>query len=113
MHKGDSFAHAENLPWEDAAPGVQRKVLCYDDGIMMVHFRFQAGAVGALHTHPHVQCSLIEDGAFDVTIAGKTERLVKGDSYLVPPNALHGATAVEAGAIVDVFTPMREDFVRE
>lgn len=111
MSKGDSFAHAADLDFVDAAPGIRRKVLCWDDGVMMVHFVFEPGAVGPLHSHPHVQCSFIEAGSFDVTIDGRTERLVKGDSYLVPSNAPHGATAVEAGAIVDVFMPMREDFV--
>jgi hypothetical protein len=62
------------------------------------------------HSHPHVQCSLVEDGVFD-TIAGVTRRLGRGDSFLVPSNALHGAVAVEAGLLVDVFSPMREDFV--
>ena len=36
-----------------------------------------------------------------------------GDSFLVPPDAVHGAVAVEAGVLVDVFTPMREDFVKD
>jgi quercetin dioxygenase-like cupin family protein len=48
---------------------------------------------------------------FDVTIAGRTERLKQGDSFLVPSGAVHGAVAIEAGVLLDVFTPMREDFV--
>jgi quercetin dioxygenase-like cupin family protein len=111
MSKGDSFAHAENLDWVDAAPGITRKVLCWDDDVMMVHFAFEPGAVGAMHSHPHRQCSFIEAGAFDVTIDGVTERLGKGDSYLVPSDAPHGVVAIGAGAIVDVFMPMRADFI--
>ena len=66
-------------------------------GVMMVRVAFEAGAVGAAHSHPHVQCSLVEQGVFDITIAGCTERLRHGDSFLVPSNAVHGAVAVEAG----------------
>jgi quercetin dioxygenase-like cupin family protein len=111
MSKGDHFAHAESIAWAEAAPGIQRKVLCWDDAVMMVHFVFESGAVGATHHHPHAQCSFIEAGSFDVTIAGVTERLVQGDSYLVPPDAPHGVVAIGPGAIVDVFMPMRADFV--
>jgi quercetin dioxygenase-like cupin family protein len=109
--RGRAFAKGNEIDWADAAPGIRRKVLCYDEGIMLVRFAFEAGAVGTEHTHPHTQVSVVESGIFDVTIAGKTERLRPGDSYLVAPNLRHGAVAVEAGVLVDVFTPMREDFV--
>jgi quercetin dioxygenase-like cupin family protein len=109
--KGHEFAYDAELPWAAAGEGIRRKVLCYDQGVMMVRVAFEAGAVGAQHHHAHVQCSLVESGSFDITIAGRTKRLVAGDSFLVPPNAIHGAVALEAGVLVDVFTPMREDFV--
>ena len=109
--KGQAFAVDGELPWEAAGDGIRRKVLTYDDGVMMVRVAFEAGAVGAPHQHPHVQCSLVEAGTFDITISGRTQRLVTGDSFLVPPHALHGAVALEAGILVDVFTPMREDFL--
>lgn len=109
--KAKPFAHDAEIAWANSAPGVQRKVLCFDDGIMLVRFAFEKGAVGPEHHHPHKQCSVIESGVFDVTIAGKTERLRAGDSYLVAPNALHGAVSIEAGVIVDAFAPLREDFL--
>jgi quercetin dioxygenase-like cupin family protein len=109
--KGDIFAFDRETDWEPAGEGIRRKILCYDSAVMMVRVAFEAGAVGALHSHPHVQCSLIESGVFDITIAGRTQRLRAGDSFLVPSDAVHGAVALEPGVLVDVFTPMREDFV--
>jgi len=110
-HLDAPFVRDANQPWEPAGPGITRKVLTYGSQVMMVRVRFEAGAVGAPHHHPHIQCSLIESGVFDITISGQTERLGAGDSFLVPPDAVHGAVAVEPGVLVDVFTPMREDFV--
>ena len=107
----DIFVKDRDVSWQEVGPGVRRKILTWDSGIMMVRVAFEAGAIGVPHQHPHVQCSLVESGSFDITIAGRTERLTTGDSFLVPPNALHGAIAVEAGVLVDVFVPMREDFV--
>ena len=109
--KARPFAFDGNLEWEPAGEGIRRKILTYDAEVMMVRVAFEAGAVGAAHSHPHVQCSLVEQGVFDITIAGRTERLKQGDSFLVPPSAIHGAVAIEAGVLLDVFTPMREDFV--
>lgn len=110
-HKGHSFALDAELPWDGAGPGIRRKVLCFDAGVMMVRVMFESGAVGAAHSHPHVQCSMVESGVFDVTISGETRRLGVGDSFLVPSNAVHDAVAVEAGVLIDVFTPMRDEFV--
>jgi quercetin dioxygenase-like cupin family protein len=109
--KGQCFAFDSDIHWEPADTGIRRKILTYDAGVMMVRVAFEAGAVGAPHSHPHIQCSLVEEGVFDITIDGRTERLRRGDSFLVPSNAIHGAVAVEAGVLLDVFTPMREDFV--
>lgn len=108
----DLFRRDAEAPWEEAGSGIRRKLLCYGEDIMLLRIAFEAGAVGAPHSHPHVQCSVVESGAFDVTIAGRTERLRAGDSFIVPSGALHGAVCVEAGVLVDVFTPMREDFLR-
>jgi len=105
------FAFDSSIDWEPAGEGIRRKILTYNEEVMMVRVAFQAGAVGTPHSHPHIQCSLVETGVFDITIAGRTERLRQGDSFLVPSNAVHGAIAVEAGVLLDVFTPMREDFV--
>ena len=105
------FAFDGDVAWEPAGEGIRRKILTYNAEVMMVRVAFEAGAVGAAHSHPHIQCSLVEQGVFDITIAGRTERLKQGDSFLVPPDAIHGAVAVEAGVLLDVFTPMREDFV--
>jgi len=109
--KGHVFAFDNEIDWETVGEGIRRKVLTYDSGVMMVRVAFEAGAIGAAHSHPHVQCSLVEEGVFDITIDGRTARLVRGDSFLVPSNAVHGAVAVEAGVLLDVFTPMRDEFV--
>lgn len=106
------FVTDSEASWEPAGDGVRRKVLTWSEEIMMVRVEFEAGAVGAPHSHHHVQCSLIESGVFEITIAGASQRLTVGDSFIVPSDAVHGAKALTAGSLVDVFTPMREDFLR-
>jgi quercetin dioxygenase-like cupin family protein len=107
----DVFILDQNLDWQDLGNGIRRKLLGYNGSIMMARIEFQAGAIGTEHSHPHIQCSMVESGAFDVTISGRTQRLRAGDGYLVPADAVHGAVCVEPGILLDTFTPAREDFL--
>jgi quercetin dioxygenase-like cupin family protein len=109
--KGEPFTAAADIPWQDLGEGVRRKILSHDDNVMLVHVAFETGAIGKPHTHPHLQCTMVESGVFDVTISGNTRRLVAGDTFFVPTNVLHGVINIEAGRLIDCFTPMREDFV--
>lgn len=108
----EAFIHASNTEWETVDKGVQRKILGYDDQMMMVCVRFEKNAVGSLHHHIHRQVSYVESGRFEVTIDGKNQILEKGDCFFVAPNLVHGVVALEEGALVDVFTPARMDFLK-
>jgi quercetin dioxygenase-like cupin family protein len=97
-------------PTEPAEPGVTRQVLAYDAELMMVRVTFTEGAVGYIHSHPHRQVTFIERGRFRFSLDGRETELVAGDSWFVPPDVKHGVVALEAGALIDVFTPARADF---
>lgn len=107
----DVFVVDADVAWEDLGKGVRRKILGWNPTMMMTRVAFEAGAVGPLHRHPHHQCAVVESGSFDVTIEGRTRRLGPGDGYIVPSNAEHGVVALEPGVLLDVFTPLREDFL--
>ncbi len=105
------FAQAGETEWTELAPGNTRRVLIHTPELMQVEFGFEKGAVGALHSHPHVQVSYVAEGAFEVTIDGKTEIVRQGGSFIVPSGLIHGVVALEKGRLVDVFTPHRADFL--
>jgi quercetin dioxygenase-like cupin family protein len=107
----DNFVHDADIEWEDLGDGIRRKILTFESRVMMARIAFEPGAIGVAHYHPHIQCSYVESGEFWLTISGRREKLVAGDSFLVPPDAVHGAEAITAGILIDVFTPMREDFL--
>lgn len=107
----DLFQLSAEMEWEEAGPGIQRKVYGHDEQIMVVRVRFEAGSTGVPHQHPHRQVSLVESGVFELTIDGQKKILKKGDGYFVPPDVLHGCVCIEAGVLVDVFTPQRADFL--
>ena len=108
---GKAFFNSGNTEWETVDNGVERKILGYDEKLMMVCVRFEKGAVGTLHHHIHRQISYVESGRFDVTIDGKKSILGQGDCFFVAPDLVHGVVALEKGTLVDIFTPARIDFL--
>ncbi|GGF66340.1 cupin [Azorhizobium oxalatiphilum] len=111
--KGDVFAFVDKTELEVIDEIVSRQILTYNDEIMMVRVIFkQPGPGGVPHSHPHVQVTSVESGVFDITIDGKTSRLKAGDSFYVPSGIHHGAICIEPGVLIDVFTPMRQEFVQ-
>ena len=109
---GKIFAPAgEQGEWVPTPDGNRRRVLLHTDELMMVEFAFEKGAVGATHSHPHVQASYVAAGRFEVTIGGETTILARGESFIAPSNVVHGCKALEAGRLVDAFTPARSEFL--
>ncbi|GHS87229.1 cupin [Synergistales bacterium] len=101
-----------DLDYDVAGEGVKRKVLAYSEDLMCVENRFEAGALGKLHSHPHTQITYVTDGVFEFTIEGETKTVKKGDTMLKTDGVEHGCKCVEAGTLLDIFTPLREDFVQ-
>jgi len=97
--------------WQDAEPGVRRRILRAEGRLMLMEVQFAAGAAGYEHRHVHEQVSYCTAGRFEYSLDGRTSLLAPGDSIYVPSNALHGARALEAGSLLDVFTPVREDLL--
>ena len=96
----------------NASDGVIRRVKAYTDGLMCVENEFKTGAVGALHSHPHTQITYVVSGKFKFTVGDKEYIVTKGDTLLKTDSVLHGCVALEGGILLDIFTPMRDDFVK-
>ncbi len=92
--------------------GTTRRILAWNDQLMSVEVGFEAGAVGAPHTHPHVQCSYVLSGRFRYTVEGESVEMSPGDSIVVPGGLVHGTECLEQGVLLDVFTPARQDFLK-
>lgn len=98
---------------ENIGKGVTRKVLSYDKNLMAVEVHFKKGAVGEKHKHPHEQIGYVVKGSIEYYEEGEEKRvLVKGDSYYVEPEKIHGVVALDETLLLDIFTPIREEFVK-
>jgi quercetin dioxygenase-like cupin family protein len=70
------------------------------------------GAVVQEHRHEHEQLGMVIRGAMRFRIGDETRELGPGETWTIPSNIPHEATAGPEGAVViDVFAPVREDWV--
>lgn len=96
---------------EVVGDGVARQILGFNSDLMMVRVWFDKGAVGPVHQHIHSQVSYVESGRFSVRVGDDVQTLCAGDCFFIPPNVDHGAVCEEAGVLLDVFNPVRQDFL--
>jgi quercetin dioxygenase-like cupin family protein len=111
MLQSKAFQFDGEITWQDLGNGIHRQVFGYDDKVMLVKVKFDKGASGALHEHHHSQVTYIETGVFEMTIGSEKKIIRKGDGYYVQPHVEHGIVCLEAGMLIDVFSPHREDFI--
>ena len=109
--KGQLWVFHEEAEAQCGGEGVIRRVLAYNEGLMCVENTFEKGAVGKLHSHPHTQITYVVSGVFSFTIDGEEKIVKAGDTMLKEDGVVHGCTCLEAGILLDIFTPMRKDFV--
>lgn len=87
--------------------------MAYDEQVMLVRVEFEKGGIGTLHQHLQVQITNVESGVFEIEIGGEKKILKAGDAFYVPSNSIHGAVCLEAGVLIDIFSPMRDDFLEK
>lgn len=111
MTAPEVFIKNEIKEWQNVANGIKRKIMAFDENLMLVKVEFEKGSIGALHQHYHHQITHIERGVFEVVIDDKKQILETGDAFYIPAHTLHGCVCLEDGVLIDVFSPMREDFI--
>ena len=100
-----------DLDWDDLGGGVKRKVMPFDDNLMLVKVAFEKDAIGSIHNHPHLQLSYVAKGSFEVIMGDDKKILNEGDVFFAPSNVFHGVVCLEQGLLIDIFNPHREDFL--
>ena len=109
------FRHHDwtSIPSERIAEGVERQII-WGERVMVCRLRLAPHTVTAVHSHPHEQITLVERGRVDFFVEGQRRTASSGDVLVFPSNIRHGATMLdEEVVLVDIFSPLREDFLPE
>ena len=91
-------------------PKLKRQVMSFSPSLMLVRHTMTDGWAGARDSHPHEQLIYIVRGRIHLQQPDGAAMLGPGDSLLIPGGVEHQASALEDSEVLDVFTPMREDY---
>ena len=105
------FATSSDHGYVDALPGIRRKTLSYGAATVLVEFRLDAGATLPVHDHPQEQTGYLVAGRLRLTIGKETHVVGPGDGWSIPSGVAHGGEAIEDAVAVEVFSPVREDYL--
>ena len=97
--------------YKDVLEKIQQKTLVYGDRTLMAEFRLEQGADLPRHSHPHEQTGYLVSGEIALTIGDETHQVRPGDSWCIAGNVEHKAMAVEHSVAIEVFCPVREDYL--
>jgi quercetin dioxygenase-like cupin family protein len=105
-----SFVAAEDVRSFSPETGMVRQVLAHNNKLMLIRHFFEKGWAGAKHSHPHEQLVYVVTGKIHVDVAGRTFDVQAGESFVVEGGVEHQAWALESSEVLDIFTPVREDY---
>jgi len=108
----EKFQFCEEISSVTTPEGIKRQIMGYDDRIMLVRCTFGTGMVATRHSHPHSQLSYVVSGKFEAHIGDEMKIIGPGDGYYVEPDLMHHVVCLEGGVLLDMFSPMREDFLK-
>jgi quercetin dioxygenase-like cupin family protein len=91
-------------------PLAGRKAL-HGKKITLARFRFDKGNKVAMHHHPNDQITTVVSGLVRMVVDGEEFLLKAGEMALVPPDVPHGNEALEDTVIIEIFSPVREDWI--
>jgi quercetin dioxygenase-like cupin family protein len=101
----------DDVPAQRIADGIERQMIV-GQRLMICRLTIGPHIDTPMHSHPHEQMTLVEKGRVRFTIDGHAREAVAGDVLHFPPNVVHGATMLdEEVVLIDIFTPIREDFL--
>ncbi len=99
----------ESMPEREIVPGFHGRFV-HSEGMTFTYWRIAPGAVIPPHSHPHEQVVNMLEGELELIAGGVAQMLKAGDVYTIAGNVVHSARGVTACRVLDVFSPVREDY---
>jgi len=105
------FEKRSDHGYHPALAGIERKTLVHGDQTLMTEFRLGQGSVLPRHAHPHEQTGYLVRGCLRLFIGAEEFQAQAGDSWCIPGGVEHGAQILEDSVAIEVFSPVREDYL--
>jgi quercetin dioxygenase-like cupin family protein len=105
------FYHHNDEGFRAVLPGIRLKTLVHGEKTSFTEFHMDGGSQLPDHAHPHEQTGYMVSGRMRLTIGDETLLVEPGDSWNVPGNIRHRAEILEDCVVIEVFSPVREDYL--
>ena len=105
------FRKKDTAESRQLAEGVELTTLVYGEKTLMSQFKIAKGSRVPAHSHPHEQTGIMISGRLRFNVDGEIFEAETGDSWCLPGGVEHSAEALEGSVIVEVFSPVREDYL--
>jgi quercetin dioxygenase-like cupin family protein len=105
------FNRPDDQQYRELIPGVSLKTMAHGERTLLGEFLISKGAVIPVHDHPQEQTGYLVSGRIQFTVDGRQEVFEPGSAWCLPAGTPHGATALEECVLVEVFSPVREDYL--
>ena len=105
------FQKSSNDGYLSVLPGIELKTLVYGDNSLMTEFILEKGRQLPKHSHPHEQTGYLVNGHIRLAIGSELFEVMPGDSWCIPGGVEHSVGIVEDSVAIEVFSPVREDYL--
>jgi len=105
------FCKKDHEGYRSAVAGVAMKTLVHGANTLLTEFKLEAGHLLPVHSHDQEQTGYLVSGTIRLTIGDETFRVEAGDSWCIPGNVQHGAEILEDAVAIEVFAPVRADYL--
>ncbi len=106
------FYKNSNDNFEKMVEGIYIKTLLYGEKTLFSEFRMDKGSKIPMHSHPQEQTGRLIKGRLMLTVDNDTAEMKPGDCWMVPGNIRHSVTVEEDSIAIEVFSPVREDYLK-
>lgn len=105
-----AFIDIKAINPKEVAPGFHGRFV-HGDNISVAHWEIKAGSSIPAHQHVHEMIVNVISGKLELTIGDEVKILESGMGATIPSNIPHRATALTDCYVIDVFHPVRADYV--
>src|SRR5215813_4373263 len=99
-----------DIPPEPINPSIARQFISAER-VTIARFELTRGGVVPRHAHENEQVSYIVSGALKFVLDDREVVVRGGELIQIPPNVPHAAEVVEDCVAIDVFSPVRQDWI--
>ena len=82
------------------------------DRVTIAQFDLKQGGVVPMHAHENEQISYVQSGTLLFTIDDQEIVVRGGEVIQIPGNVAHRVEVLEDSVVIDVFSPVRQDWVQ-